>query len=71
MLRFCHFQLVNNARIQQTGLLSIGSKACGGPTGFVAYSLNTTEFFITKKFKRKGYFKPNFQQERVVVTISN
>jgi hypothetical protein len=51
MLRFCHFQLVNNARIQQTGLSSIGSKACGGPTGFVAYSLklNTTEFLTKLK----------------------
>jgi hypothetical protein len=30
---------------------SIGSKACGGPTGFVAYSLklNTTEFLTKLK----------------------
>jgi hypothetical protein len=48
------------------GFTSIGSKACGGPTGFVAYSLklNTTEFLdkvkkytIIKKFNTKwGYF---------------
>jgi hypothetical protein len=33
------------------GFTSIGSKACGGPTGFVAYSLklNTTEFLDKAK----------------------
>jgi hypothetical protein len=65
MLRFCHFQLVNNARIQQTGLYFNCSKACGGPTGFVAYSLklNTTEPDKVKKYtnyqknsRNGGYF---------------
>jgi hypothetical protein len=34
------------------GFYSIGSKACGGPTGFVAYSLklNTTEFLDKVKY---------------------
>jgi hypothetical protein len=33
---------------------SIGSKACGGPTGFVAYSLklNTTEFLTKLKIHK-------------------
>jgi hypothetical protein len=46
MLKFCPLQSVNNVRIQLTGTLLIGSKACGGPTGFIAYSLklNTTDF---------------------------
>jgi hypothetical protein len=58
MLRFCHFQLVNNARIQHWAFTSIGSKACGGPTGFVAYSLklNTTEF-LDKVKKYTNYQK--------------
>jgi hypothetical protein len=61
MLRFCHFQLVNNARIQ-TGLYFNGSKACGGPTGFVAYSLklNTTEF-LDKVKKYTNYQKNSIQ----------
>jgi hypothetical protein len=43
--KFCPLQSVNNVRIQLGPLLN-GSKACGGPTGFIAYSLklNTTDF---------------------------
>jgi hypothetical protein len=69
MLRFCHFQLVNNARIQQTGLYSIGSKACGGPTGFVAYSkLNTTEFLT--KLKNTQIIRKNSIRNGVITCDS-
>jgi hypothetical protein len=45
MLRFCHFQLVNNAKSADWAFTSIGSKTCNGPTGFVAIpKLNTTQF---------------------------
>jgi hypothetical protein len=48
MLKFCPLQSVNNVRIQLTGLYPIGSKACGGPTGFIAYSLKLNTNFLTK-----------------------
>jgi hypothetical protein len=44
------------------GFTSIGSKACGGPTGFVAYSLklNTTEF-LDKVKKIHNYQKIQYE----------
>jgi hypothetical protein len=66
MLRFCHFQLVNNARIQQTGLLlQLVLKPV--PTGFVAYSkLNTTEFL--DKVKKYTNYQKNSIRNGVIST---
>jgi hypothetical protein len=46
MLRFCLSTSKQCENSADWAFTSIGSKACGGPTGFVAYSLklNTTEF---------------------------
>jgi hypothetical protein len=46
MLKFCPLQSVNNENPADWNFTPIGSKACGGPTGFIAYSLklNTTDF---------------------------
>jgi hypothetical protein len=48
---------------------SIGSKACGGPTGFVAYSLklNTTEF-LDKVEKYTNYQKEFNTKWRIIST---
>jgi hypothetical protein len=47
---------------------SIGSKACGGPTGFVAYSLklNTTEFL--DKVKKYTNYQKNSIRNGVIST---
>jgi hypothetical protein len=47
---------------------SIGSKACGGPTGFVAYSLklNTTEF--PTKLKNTQIIRKNSIRNGVIST---
>jgi hypothetical protein len=61
MLRFCHFQLVNNARIEDWAFFtSIGSKACGGPTGFVA-SLKLNTEFLDKVEKYTNYQKIQYE----------
>jgi hypothetical protein len=50
------------------GFTSIGSKACGGPTGFVAYSLklNTTEFL--DKVKKYTNYQKNSIRNGVIST---